>query len=268
MLAPCQRSATSLRGGPRESAPGGALRAGIVRARPGSFAKGEHERDLSGRRTGLPHPRGPGRSARPSAIGSSSEEPDPAAADGIDQREAGPWARVKQCSRARRKGPSEDLPVCRDRCVHLVARQQQEPSSGLADLPALGAGDRRRHPPIPAQLPLDGSDVVEARLDLDDESTGPWIERREVDQPCDLPWTTSTSRRVSQPADRSRRSTYRAPGMDDVSRLWTDDHRRRSDDPEFEAEGVAEPLDHVQRRIRRAALDPRQVARGHADDGG
>ena len=64
-----------------------------------------------------------------------------------------------------------------------------------------------------------------------------------------------------QPAGRrSRRSTYRAPGMDDVSRLWTDDHRRRSDDPEFEAEGVAEPLDHVQRRIRRAALDARQVA--------
>ena len=127
--------------------------------------------------------------------------------------------------------------------------------------PSPRSDEVRPHAFVPGELPLGGSDVVEGCLHLDhEERSGSTIECHEINPAVrsalgdlDLPEALESVR--LKPA----LNMGRASGVDDVTLAGADHRRLLSCDLEIEPERPGDALDDVDRRVRMAELDCRDV---------
>ena len=122
------------------------------------------------------------------AIDSASDEPIPPVAAGIDQGQSstglrpGPASDLGHRMSSKRKSTRKDVAVRADDGLDLLTREGHEPENDPSwpNPDPLSSIECRAL--VPAGLPLDQPDVVEPRLDLDDQhDAGPRIEREQID---------------------------------------------------------------------------------------
>jgi hypothetical protein len=203
------------------------------------------------------------RSHRSPTVDARADQPASTSARRIDERE--PWSGcVEQTGAASWEGESKDIAVRGYGAIDLVAGKEEKPRCRQLNAPAFATGDRGGHPLVPTDLPLDRTHVVEARLDLDDdEATGSRVERQEVD-PSMRPTVDDFDLAQREPTIGAKSSVHiaGAPGVDELALSLTEDDRRGSDDPQFEPEGVPDPLHDVERRVRGPRFDRGDISRG------
>ena len=170
---------------------------------------------------------------------------------------------MEECPAASRERIPEDVAVCGDGRIDLITREKEQPRGRLPDDPTFATRDRQGHPPVPTDLSLDRAHIVDSRFDLDDdETTCPRVECEKVD-PSVRPAVDDLDLAKREPAIRAKASV-RIPGAPRVSELplsLTEEDRRGPDDPQFEAEGVPDPLHDLERRVRSSRFDRRHVSR-------
>lgn len=205
-----------------------------------------------------------------------ANEPISAPTRWIDQREASRSSRHlfwgdevgKHVSRSsRERGPQRE-PVSSDRPLDLVAREQQQPCRDASRPPS----ELSSHLPggsfVPAQLTLDGTNVVETGLDLDDQKRpAARIECKQIDPVVRSPVAyLDLSRSGPSRRDETSIDVARAMSVYDIPlESVLHEERRSREKVEFQAQGVRERLDESQRRVGSAALHLCDVASRDTD---
>lgn len=130
------------------------------------------------------------RSGRPPAVDRRAHQPLPSAADRVDQGDAAiELAPRRLAARDRHHLPGthrevdgQGVPVVPHESIGARRGKDQQPGHRSDRCPPEPARGLERGALIPAQLALDGPQVIEPRLDLDDDQdTGPRVEREKVD---------------------------------------------------------------------------------------
>lgn len=152
--------------------------------------------------------------------------------------------------------------------LDFIARKHEQPADDPPRAPTEPQRGVARRTPIPGELALDRSEVVESRLDLDDEQgLGPWVEGDHVD-PAVRSTLDDLDLARSLPAGRPKPPLHVAGAsrMDEVSlAVGTDDDGLAEDQVRFETEGAAHSIDDIERGIPALILNGRDVTARHAD---
>ena len=203
------------------------------------------------------------------AVQPTSDQPVCSATRRVDERDAsrgGPNIATNDRKHVRRavlERVIDRVTGCPQRPLHLVARQHQQPrrdelwspSQPCCSLPSVSL--------IPPELALHAAKIVESCLDFDDQQhTGSRVEREQINPGVDpavrhLDLTGDLPAMVLESALHVRRASC----MDEV--VWpplAQEDRGRRDQCEIQPEDIGDPLHVSERRVRRAALDPSDVA--------
>jgi hypothetical protein len=157
-------------------------------------------------------------------------------------------------------GPDDGLDVVTGEGKHADLQATRSPSESARCVP--------RHPLIPAELTFDAAEIVEPRLDLDDEEgAGSSIEGKEID-----PAVRPTVNDLHLPCGRPTRSPQPAvdirgaSGMHSVEDSSARRKRRSAEGKrDLKTECVGDRLDHRQIGVGTPSLDLRDVGPRDAD---
>ena len=211
---------------------------------------------------------------RAAAVQSTADQPFLPPARWVDQGEPPPFGRGRFASDdpshlvgTDRKPNGERFAIRSQGGLDLFAREHHQPCRDARRPPAELPTDSIDIALVPTELALDGPEVVEPRLDVDDdEGPGPSVERDEVDPPM-RSTMDDLELALGDPA-RSPEMAIEIAGaacVDDLALSTGDHHRRPSQEIELEAERVADADDQIQRRIGATRFDRRDVRPRHPD---
>lgn len=189
------------------------------------------------------------------AVQPTADQPLPSPARGVDEGESATLDRRRFASQdpghlvgTDRKPNGERFPIRSQSGFDLFAREHHQPGHHALRPPAELPTDAIDIALVPTQLALDRPEVVEPRLDLDDdEGPGPPVEGEEVD-PSMRSTMDDLELALGDPA-RSAELAIEIAGaacVDDLALSTGDHHRRMSDKIELEAERVADADDQVE----------------------
>ncbi len=162
----------------------------------------------------------------------------------------------------------ENVAVLSQGLFVLLTRQNQEPGHDAVRAPAPIQGEAPSRSLVPTDLALEGTEVIDHGLDLDDDQRArSSIEREQID-PATPPTIDDGHFAGRLPASPTKPTidVSRAAGMYGVALpAIADDHWRSKIHIQLKAKRSGDPNDQLERRICPARLDGGDVRPGNPD---